>query len=257
MIEERIASLASKEGKEKALLAIKVCDPAAGSGHFLLAAARCIGTELAKVRLEEEQVTPGQFRSAVRDVIQHCIYGVDLNPLAVDLCKVALWIEGHHSGLPLTFLDHRIKCGNSLIGVDSLHRLKTGIPDDAFKPVTGDDKEVSKIVKARNRRERNDWESGQMKLQLLGNRLEDDIEKFVEDSKTMDAIVESDPSISERRRRYIWKCVPRKRGFTTGLLRIFGRQHFSTPSATRTIPLLQRMSNLWNSLKNLNPLIPS
>ncbi|OBU77994.1 restriction endonuclease [Cylindrospermopsis raciborskii CS-505] len=139
---------------ELSLLSIKVIDPACGSGHFLLAAARRIGKELAKVRTGESQPAPEPLRIAIRDVIQNCIYGVDLNPLAVDLCKVALWIEGFATGKPLNFLDHRIKCGNSLVGVLDLDCLDGGIPDDAFKPVTGDDKKLSINLKKRNKKER-------------------------------------------------------------------------------------------------------
>ncbi len=81
--------------QESALLSIKVCGSACGSGHFLLAAARRIGKELARVRTTDEAApNPEEMRKAIRDVIQHCIYGVDINPLAVDLCKVALWIDG-------------------------------------------------------------------------------------------------------------------------------------------------------------------
>jgi hypothetical protein len=87
-------------------------------------------------------------------VIRHCLYAVDKNPLAVDLCKVALWIEGHAPGLPLSFLDHRIRCGNSLIGVLDLDVLKTGVPDAAFKPLTGDDKAVCTELRKRNKCER-------------------------------------------------------------------------------------------------------
>jgi hypothetical protein len=142
------------ERLEQALLSIKVIDPACGSGHFLLAAARRIGKELAKVRTGESQPAPEPLRQAVRDVIQNCIYGVDLNPLAVDLCKVALWIEGFATGKPLNFLDHRIKCGNSLVGVLDLDCLDAGIPDDAFKAVTGDDKKLATDFKKRNKKER-------------------------------------------------------------------------------------------------------
>ena len=77
VIEDRLKGLTAKTDKESALLALKVCDPASGSGHFLLAAARRIARELARVRTGEEQPTPTQFRRAVRDAIQHCIYGVD------------------------------------------------------------------------------------------------------------------------------------------------------------------------------------
>ncbi|MGC8605153.1 MAG: Eco57I restriction-modification methylase domain-containing protein, partial [Desulfomonilaceae bacterium] len=161
---------------------MKICDPAAGSGHFLLAAARTVGAELARIRLGEEQVTPGPYRLAVRDAIRSCIYGVDLNPLAVDLCKVALWIEGHHSGLPLTFLDHRIKCGNSLVGIDSLDRIASGIPSEAFTPVHGDDKSVARNIKKINDRERNNC--AQIPLEL-NKRFESDLTKFAEHTRAI------------------------------------------------------------------------
>ena len=138
---------------EEAILSIRVCDPACGSGHFLLAAARRLGRELAKVRAGEEQPSPTQFRLAVRDVIRRCIFGVDLNPLAVDLCKLALWLESHSAGMPLSFLDHHIRCGNSLVGATRA-LVEAGIPDEAYKPVSGDDKATASSIKKRNKQER-------------------------------------------------------------------------------------------------------
>ncbi len=140
--------------QENALLSLKVCDPACGSGHFLLAAARRIGKELARIRTGEAEPGSEPLKLAIRDVIQNCIYGVDINPLAVDLCKVALWIEGFPGKLPLNFLDHRIKCGNSLVGVLDISCLEEGIPDEAYKAVTGDDKKLSTQLKKRNKKER-------------------------------------------------------------------------------------------------------
>ncbi|MGO9272658.1 MAG: Eco57I restriction-modification methylase domain-containing protein [Terriglobia bacterium] len=154
VLEERVNAVRTKEEKERAILSIKVCDSASGSGHFLLAAARRMGRELAKVRTGEEEPTPEKFHLAIRDVISHCIYGVDMNPLAVDLCKLSLWLEGHWTGKPLSFLDHHIKCGNSLIGVFDPEVLKQGIPDGAFNPVTGDDRKAAAAIKKRNKKER-------------------------------------------------------------------------------------------------------
>lgn len=155
VIENRLADARkSKQGEEEALLSIRVCDPACGSGHFLLSAARRIAYELAKVRTKTEEPSPDTVRVASRDVITHCVYGVDKNPLAVDLCKVALWIEGHGTNKPLTFLDHRIRCGDSLVGVLDMTVLENGIPDAAYDPVTGDDKSVAKDLKQRNKKER-------------------------------------------------------------------------------------------------------
>jgi len=98
VLEERLSKAKTREEREKAILSIKVCDPACGSGYFLLATARRLGKELARIRTGEEEPPPEIARSAIRDVIAHCIYGVDKNPLAVELCKVALWIEGHSGG---------------------------------------------------------------------------------------------------------------------------------------------------------------
>lgn len=104
------------------------------------------------------------MREATREAIAHCIYGVDKNLLAVDLCRVALWLESHTGDKPLTFLDHRIRCGDALVSVFDLAVLKYGIPDNAFSPLEGDDKETAKELKRRNRsrragqRELLDWQ---------------------------------------------------------------------------------------------------
>lgn len=151
VIEERLKEQSgSKEAQAKALLKLKVCDAAAGSGHMLLAAARTIAWYLARVQSGEENPAPSVYRNCLREVIQHCIYAVDFNPDAVELCKLALWLEGHNSGKPLSFLDHKIRNGNSLVGVSDLSVLQKGIPDDAFNPVTGDDKKVCQELKKEN-----------------------------------------------------------------------------------------------------------
>lgn len=137
---------------ESALMTLRVCDPACGSGHFLLAAARRLALELARVRTPEgDQPERPVYRQALRDVIEHCIYGVDYNPDAVELCQVALWLEGHNPGNPLSFLQHKIRCGNSLVGVQGLHLLDAELPDEAFNPVTGDDKATATALKKQNR----------------------------------------------------------------------------------------------------------
>jgi len=149
-----------QKAKANAILGMSVCDPACGSGHFLLAAARRLGRELARIRTGEDEPKLEDFHLAVRDVISHCVYGVDLNPLAVDLCKLALWLEGHWAGKPLSFLDHRIRCGNSLVGVVDPEVLAAGIPDDAFTAVTGDDKKVAAVFRKRNKQERSSNQRG-------------------------------------------------------------------------------------------------
>lgn len=188
VIADRLQGAATKEEQESALLSLKTCDPACGSGHFLLAAARRIGKELARVRTGEAQSGPEPLRQAIRDVIQNCIYGVDLNPLAVDLCKVALWIEGFNRGLPLNFLDHRIKCGNSLVGVLDLECLKSGIPDEAFKAVTGDDKQLSSQIRKWNKKERQTDLRGQLSV---FDQLDEERSHYAESWRQVGAISET------------------------------------------------------------------
>ena len=143
-----------EEDKEAALLSITVCDVACGSGHILLNAARRIATELAVVRTGEDQPSPSAFRAAIRDVIRNCIYGVDLNPLAVELCKVALWLEAHNPNEPLNFLDHHIKCGNAIVGLAHFKELENGIADEAFKTLPRDDKDIATTFRNKNKAER-------------------------------------------------------------------------------------------------------
>jgi hypothetical protein len=142
-----------KENPEKAILNLKICDPACGSGHFLIAAAHRIAKRLATVRTGEEESPPEAQHKALRDVISHCIYGVDINPMSVELCKISLWMDAIEPGKPLSFLDHHIKCGNSLLGVTPA-LLERGIPDKAFEPIEGDDKKICQVCKKRNKEER-------------------------------------------------------------------------------------------------------
>src|SRR5712671_3530426 len=92
--------------------------------------------------------------SSLREVARACIHGVDRNPLAIELTKVALWIETVEPGRPLGFLDANIRCGDSLLGVFDLDALRHGIPDAAYKPLTGDDKETARYFDKRNKAER-------------------------------------------------------------------------------------------------------
>jgi hypothetical protein len=143
---------AESDDPAAALLKLSVIDPACGSGHFLLAAARRIATRVARIRADG---TPAlsDFRHALRDVARSCLHGVDRNPMAVELTKVALWIETVDPGLPLGFFDAQIRCGDSLLGVFDLKTLERGIPDAAYKPLTGDDKPTAKYFSLRNRTE--------------------------------------------------------------------------------------------------------
>ena len=159
-----IADRLKAPNPKQALLDMRVVDISCGSGHILLAAARRIATELAILETGEDQPTPSAFRSAIREVIRNCIYGVDLNPLAVELCKVALWLEAHNPGEPLNFLDHHIKCGNAIIGYVRPEDVDRGVPDEAFATQPGDDKDVAAEFRKANKKERSDHASGQLTL---------------------------------------------------------------------------------------------
>lgn len=128
---------------QNTLLDIKICDPAMGSGHFLVEAVDYFTDELINILNEYPEHNPilemlGKTRNSIlenlqqqgisidinlddnqllqRVVMKRCIYGVDLNPMAVELAKVSLWLHFFTIGAPLSFLDHHLRCGNSLIG---------------------------------------------------------------------------------------------------------------------------------------------
>lgn len=149
VIEARLA--AQPDRPTEALLGISVVDPACGSGHFLLAAARRLAERLAALRAPEGAVRAQDYRHALREVITHCVYGVDRNPMALELARFALWLEGFEEGRPLGFLDHHLVCGDALIGITDVGQLAHGIPDAAFKPLSGDDKAVCKALAKENK----------------------------------------------------------------------------------------------------------
>ncbi len=136
---------------QAALLRLAIVDPACGSGHFLLAAARRLATHLARI-CAGGTPSAADYRHALRQVVGRCIYGVDLNPMAVELCKVSLWMEALEPGLPLTFLDSHIQHGNSLLGATP-ELLAQGIPDVAWEALEGDDKKAASALKKRNKTE--------------------------------------------------------------------------------------------------------
>lgn len=152
------AAIAGKSGAEaeKAILNLKVCDPAVGSGHFLVAAAHRLSRHLARVRATiqgDGEPSPALSQHAIRDVIAHCLYGVDMNPMAAELCRVSLWLEALEPGKPLSFLDHHIRVGNSLLGITP-EMIAAGLPDGAFSVSEGDDKDVCAQLRKRNKAER-------------------------------------------------------------------------------------------------------
>ncbi|CAM5252587.1 hypothetical protein SALBM217S_04438 [Streptomyces griseoloalbus] len=140
------------------LLSLTVCDPACGSGHFLVAAARRIAKRVAAVRERNPEPTAEAVRHALHEVVARCVYGVDLNPMAVELAKVSLWLEAMEPGRPLGFLDAHIKHGNGLIGATPA-LMRDGIPDRAFKKTEGDDEACVKRLLADNEKQRGGQDS--------------------------------------------------------------------------------------------------
>ena len=162
------AAVRGKSGAdaEQAILDLKVCDPAVGSGHFLVGAAHRLARHLARVRAHaagESEPSPLLYQHALRDVIGRCLYGVDMNPMAAELCRVSLWLEALEPGKPLSFLDHHIRVGNSLLGTTP-ELIEAGLPDEAFKPRQGDDRDICTGLRRRNKQER---ESGQRDMGYL------------------------------------------------------------------------------------------
>ena len=133
----------------RAILDLNVIDTSCGSGHFVVAAARRMASRLVAVRGVD--TSPAEYQRALRDVVRNCIYGVDINPLAVELAKITLWIESVVPGEPLTFLDSHFVCGDATLGIDNLKNLEHGIPNAAYKALTGDDPAAAKELAKRNR----------------------------------------------------------------------------------------------------------
>ena len=131
MVEDALDPLCSRKTYEE-ILRLKVLDPAMGSGHFLVGAIDYLALQLAThpdAPLMSARVESAPAAGLVDDmdteiaywrrrVVENCIYGVDLNPMAVELAKVSLWLHTVAKGEPLSFLDHHIRCGNSLIGAN-------------------------------------------------------------------------------------------------------------------------------------------
>ncbi|MBC6448081.1 Eco57I restriction-modification methylase domain-containing protein [Actinokineospora xionganensis] len=152
MLDEAATSATDDAGRIEALLRVTVCDPACGSGHFLVAAARRIARRVAQLRSGENEPSPTIVRHAMREVVSRCIYGVDINETAAELAKVSLWLESVEPGKPLPFLDANIRVGNSLLGTTPA-LIEKGIPKEAFKPLTGDDKDAAKAIVKLNAKE--------------------------------------------------------------------------------------------------------
>jgi len=184
---------------EARLLSLKICDDACGSGHILLNAARRIALELARLRTNADNPDPASYRRALREVIERCIYGVDFNPQAVRLCKVALWLESHNPGESLGFLDHHIKCGDSLVGITQASELLEPIPEAAYAYRDGDDKDYGAELRKRHKKELSEAAVRQALLDWR-SRVGDSLKTVVETLRTVGAMPDSTPDEAARKR---------------------------------------------------------
>ncbi len=109
------------------ILDLKVADIAAGSGAFLVAAARYLADRLIEARANEGLETSHESdlkRWAIREIVARCLYGADINGMAVEMCKLSLWLISMDAGKPFSFVDDRVFHGNSLLGVTTEEQLK-------------------------------------------------------------------------------------------------------------------------------------
>ena len=146
-------TIKGKKTPGEAILQLRVCDPSCGSGVFLIAAARHLSRRLAQIRSGIQDPSSDIRQQAMRDVIQHCIYGVDLNPMSVELCAISLWMEMNDSVESFSALHSNIRCGNALLGIRP-EQIKDGIRPDFFTLVKNhDDKAVRNRIASKNRTE--------------------------------------------------------------------------------------------------------
>jgi hypothetical protein len=197
-LEPLLNEAASAPDPSAAILELRVCDPACGSGHFLLAAARRMAKRLAAVRSGDVEPSPRDVQHALREVVGHCIYGVDINPMAVELCKVGLWMEALDPGKPMTFLEAHIRCGNALVGATP-DLMKDGVPDEAWTALKGEDKAIARRLGRANK----DWQ--QLKLPFDAVEAREDA-LVAEAMATLDA-VDDTTSDALARKEAAWSAV--------------------------------------------------
>jgi len=192
---------------------LKVCDVACGSGHLLINAARRIAEVAACIVEEEEQPNPKAFQTAKRNAILNCIYGVDKNPLAVELCKIALWLEAYVPGQPLNFLDHHIKCGDAIVGLAHRSELENGIADEAFKTLPGDDKDITKALRDKNIKERKVSAAKTLEYKVeFEKNTTDSVHETMAEYKTFNQLPETTPDEIEQK-SLVYKNFLDGRGF--------------------------------------------
>jgi hypothetical protein len=198
VVEDGLEDATATAKQEDALLNISVCDPASGSGAFLIAANNFLAQRLARIRSDSEYPPENKVREARRDVLQHCIYAVDLNPMAVELAKVSLWINSAVEDQPLNFLNHHIKCGNSLVGTNS-GLLEDKFPVNAYETSGGRDWHVGNKIRKRVRKKNKERskDSSESSLQQWGAGKED----YIDIAEQLEVIEEEDTEDIKKKRQ--------------------------------------------------------
>jgi len=142
LVKETLGPLCVDEARDSVkssseILSMKIVDPAMGSGAFLVQATNFIADKLLKAwEIEGKHTDLSDIDREIlarRSVVEHCIYGVDINPTAVELAKMSLWLNTFSKDKPFTFLDHKLKCGNSLVGVFHGWEDTSVIPPEVYK----------------------------------------------------------------------------------------------------------------------------
>jgi hypothetical protein len=191
------------------ILEIKVCDPAMGSGAFLIQACRYLADAYARALgagEEDGRVAQEHLLQYKRMVAERCLYGVDVNALAVELTKVSLWLETLSRGRPLSFLDARLRCGNSLVGAPLDADQLGVIPPDALKVVTKEPTDAQKARAAeygrRNRKEIKEAKGAQFALYGLSEGLlHDFLEAYARERAALDESDAARPDTDAHRLR--------------------------------------------------------
>jgi hypothetical protein len=121
------------------LLGLKVADIACGSGAFLVAAAGYLADRVVEAWITEDAANTRRrdlYLRAVRSVVANCLYGADINDMAVEMCKLSLWLVSLDRDLPFSFVDDKVFLGNSLLGLTSLDQLRRLHIDPSRVPTT-------------------------------------------------------------------------------------------------------------------------
>lgn len=155
LIDRALSETRTPESARDAVLALRLCDPACGSGNFLLAAARRLAGRLAECsdKCDEPDRASAEPFNALQVVVERCIYGVDIDPLAVAICQLTLWLESGRNPQTLIHLGAHVRRGDALVGATP-ELVALGIPDLALQPRGDDERLALAEARKRNRAER-------------------------------------------------------------------------------------------------------